>query len=419
VMAESMGDRIGRTPVGTVVVGASVAGVRAAQALRRAGYQQPVVVVGDEPELPYDKPPLSKQYLSGPMDAAGLLLLSAEAAERDGIDLRLGVPAAGLDTSNREVVLADGTVLGYERCVVATGASARQSPWEARSGVYLLRTRRDSEVLAHALASHRRVAIVGGGFIGAEVASAAAAKDLDIVVIDPLPNPLARVVGEGLGRRLSDLHTRHGVATRFGVGVSALSGTEGNLTVRLTDGDELPVDIAVVGIGAVCNDTWLAGCGVPIDDGVVCDEFCRVEGLERVYACGDVARWFHPRHQELVRVEHWTNAVEQAACVARNIVSDSPAAYQPVEYVWSDQYDVRLQVVGRPGNGYREETVGDSMSVPERMAVLYADDSGSLTGAATLNWPRALVECRRLLGSGATLDAAAQVLGPLRLPALG
>ncbi|MDE3206561.1 MAG: FAD-dependent oxidoreductase [Acidobacteriota bacterium] len=414
-----MGDRKGHQPAGTVIVGASVAGVRAAQALRMEGYEGRIVVIGDEPDPPYDKPPLSKQYLSGPMDADGLLLISSDKAARDGIELRLGVPAAGLDPDTREVSLADGTTIGYDHCVIATGASARPSPWRPRSGIHLLRTRRDSEVLARALSRHRRVAVIGGGFIGAEVASTAAAKGCDVVVIDPLPNPLARSVGEELGRRLAGLHARHGVATRFGLGAEAVSGVEGDLTVTLTDGQTIGADVAVVGIGAVCNDGWLAGSGVPLDDGVVCDEFCRVRGVPSVFACGDVARWFHPRHQDLVRVEHWTNAVEQAACVAHNIVAGRPRAYEPVEYVWSDQYDIRLQVVGRPWNAACSETVGDTSSVPERMAVLYGDEAGVMTGAATLNWPRALVECRRLFGGGARMDVARQVLGALRVPALG
>ncbi|HET9078716.1 MAG TPA: FAD-dependent oxidoreductase [Acidimicrobiales bacterium] len=413
-----MGDRAGG-PAGTVIVGASVAGVRAAQALRREGYRLPIVLVGDEPELPYDKPPLSKQYLAGPMDPDGLLLLTAEAASKAGIELRAGSPAVRLDPSRRVVELEDGHVLRYDSCIIATGASARPSPWAARSGLYLLRSRQDGDDLARALGRHQRVAVIGGGFIGAEVASAAAARGCEVVVVDPLANPLGRVVGEELGLRLADLHTRHGVTTRFGVGASDLSGTEGDLTVRLTDGEQLHADMAVVGIGAVCNDAWLAGSGLPVDDGVICDGYCRVQGAESVYAAGDVARWFHRRHDELVRVEHWTNAVEQAACVAHNIVSDAPRAYEPVEYVWSDQYDVRLQVVGRPARGSRTETVGDTDSVPERMATLYGDDEGALTGAATLNWPRALVECRRMLATGAGLRAAAQVLGGLRVPAIG
>lgn len=413
-----MGERSRRKPAGTVVVGASVAGVRVARSLRRAGYGGPVVLVGEEPELPYDKPPLSKQYLNKSMGSGDLLLLSREEAERESIDLRLGVPASALEPEERIVVLADGSRIDYENCVLATGASARPSPWEARSGVYLLRTRRDSDALSEALLPGRRVAVVGGGFIGAEVASAAVAKGCDVVVIDPLQTPLARVVGEELGQRLVGLHARHGVRTLFGVGVAQLSGSEGNLNITLADGAELAADVAVVGIGAVCNDAWLAGSGVPLDDGVVCDEFCRVEGLSSVYASGDLARWFHRRHQELIRVEHWTNAVEQAACVARSIASGTPVAYEPVEYVWSDQYDVRIQVVGRPAQGVRSETIGDTSSVPERMAVLYATEGGELTGAVTLNWPRALVECRRLVSSGANLEAAVHRLSSLRLPPL-
>jgi phthalate 3,4-dioxygenase ferredoxin reductase subunit len=389
-----------------VIVGSSIGGVRAAQALRSEGFDGRIQLIGQESVVPYDKPPLSKQFLAGDWDLARVTLLTPEQAEQSGIELRLGTAARRLDVAGRQVQLQDGSSLSYDSLVLATGASARPSPWRPESGVHVIRTLQDSQALQEALAEDGPVVVVGGGFIGAEVAGTARALGREVAVVDPLPTPIGRVVGPEIGRWFTDLHHRHGVSTHFGVGVEAVEGTRGRLRVQLTDGTELPAATVVVGIGAVPNDGWLADSGLPIDDGVLCDQYSRAVDAPDVFAVGDVARWFHPGHREHVRVEHWTNAVDQGICAAHNIAHpDDLRAYRPVEYVWSDQYDWKIQIVGRPVRGTRYEVVGDLSGEKPRAAVLYTDPgTGALHGAVTVNWPKALVQCRRMVTQAATFD---------------
>jgi phthalate 3,4-dioxygenase ferredoxin reductase component len=404
-----------------VVIGSSVAGVSAARALRSEGFSGRIVLVGEEEVLPYDKPPLSKEFLAGRWDADRVILLSREDAERGGIELCLGAAAARLDVSGRQVLLSDGSRLGYDKLVVATGAAARPSPWNATSGVHVLRTLRDSRALRERLQRFGGpVVVVGGGFIGGEVAATVRALGHEVTMVDPLPIPSARAVGKEVGRHLTELHHRHGVETRFGTGVEEIGDAAGRQLVRLTDGTELPAATVIVGIGAVPNDRWLADSGIRVDNGVLCDSFSRAVGAPDVYVAGDVARWFHPGHREHVRVEHWTNAVEQAACVAHNIAHpDNPRPYQPVEYVWSDQYDWKIQLVGRPAAGGRHAVIGDLDRAEPRAAVLYIGEAEQLCGAVTVNWPRALAQCRRLVPAGATLDEARDRLAALALAPAG
>ena len=406
-----------------VVVGSSIGGVRTAQALRSEGFDGRVVLVGEESELPYDKPPLSKQFLAGDWPHDKVLLLTREAAEEDGIELRLGSRATRLDVAGHRVLLADGESMSYDRLVVATGASARPSPWRPDSGVHVVRTLADSRRLHEALMREGPVIVVGGGFIGAEVAATARGLGHEVTVVDPLPTPIGRVVGPEIGQLFSELHHRHGVETRFGVGVEEVVGRAGDLHVGLTDGTRLGGATVVVGIGAVPNDGWLADSGLPIENGVLCDEYSRTLDAPDVFAIGDVARWFHPGHREHVRVEHWTNAVEQGVCAAHNIAHpDDLRSYRPVEYVWSDQYDWKAQIVGRPIHGVRQEIVGTIEGEHPRGAVLYADDTGRLCGAVTVNWPKALVQCRRLVPQAAPFDDALtrlRELSPVAAPASG
>ncbi|WP_309229756.1 MULTISPECIES: FAD-dependent oxidoreductase [unclassified Blastococcus] len=386
-----------------VVVGSSVGGVRTAQALRREGFTGRIVVVGEEAAAPYDKPPLSKQYLAGEWELDRLALLPPGAAEAAELELRLGVAAVRLDVAARQVLLADGTALDFDHVVVATGATARPSPWPAASGVHVIRTLADVEGLRADLAAGGPVVVVGGGVIGAEAAATIATLGHAVTVVDPLATPLARLVGPEVGTPLEELHRRHGVDTRFGVGVEGIDGTAGDLTVRLTDGSELRAATVLVGIGAVPNDGWLADSGLLVDNGVVCDRYCRAVDSDVVWAVGDVARWQDPRYPAEVRVEHWTNAVEQGAAVAHNIVhGDDLQPYSPLEYVWSDQYDWKLQIVGHATRGARHEVVGDLSVDPAKGAVLYSDDDGVLIGAVTVNWPKALVTSRRALTAGGT-----------------
>lgn len=398
-----------------VIVGSSVAGVRTARALRTEGFHGRIVLIGKEAELPYDKPPLSKQFLAGTWDEDRVRLLTVDDAEAGSIELRLGSAAQRLDVADRAVVLSDGALVHYDFLVVATGADARPSPWVAESGVHVVRTLDDSRRLAKDLASSTGpVVVVGGGFIGAEVAATAQALDRDVTIVDPLHVPMGRVIGQELGAMFTDLHHRHGVRTRFGEGVEAVNGTPGALRVTLTNSEVLPASTVVVGIGASPNDAWLRSSGLLIEDGVVCDEFCRAVDHTNVFAVGDVARWHHPRHREYVRVEHWTNASEQAACVAYNILHpDELRPYAPTEYVWSDQYDWKIQIAGRPGRADLQRLIGDLQGEKPRAAAIFSDSSGILRGAVSVNWPKAILMCRRMIGADTTAGDALKELDQL------
>lgn len=404
-----------------VVVGSSVGGVRTAQALRSEGFTGRIVLVGEEPTVPYDKPPLSKQLLTGEWSAERATLLTSEAADRSGIEPRLGVPAVRVDLASRKVLLADGATLAYDIVILATGSSARSSPWQPTSGVHVLRTLSDEKKLRAALDVEGPVVVAGGGFIGAEVAGAARALGREVTVVDPLPAPMGHIVGPELGRYFTALHHRHGVATRFGSGVEAIEGAAGHLHVTLTEGAKLAASTAVVGIGAAPNDGWLADSELAIDDGILCDQYSRAVEVPDVYAVGDVARWFHLDHHEYVRVEHWTNAVEQASCVAHNIVHpEDLRSYRPVEYIWSDQYDWKVQIVGRPWVATDAEIVGNLVGERPRVTALFRGEGRRLIGAVTVNWPKALVQCRRWVAHRVAFDAAlssVQALGASSPPA--
>lgn len=399
---------------GVVIVGSSVGGVRAARALRAEGYRGPVTLLGDEPGPPCDRPPLSKQVLSGAWVPERAVLLTAQAAAAEGIELRLGMPALALAADTREILLADGDLLPYDDLVIATGASPRPSPWGPESGVYQLRTLADCLALRERFADGGPVVMIGGGFIGAETAAAARSAGCEVTVVDPVRVPMERAVGPLVGALLTDLHSRHGVQTRFGVGVRAVSGRAGDLTVTLLDGTSLRAGTVVVGIGAIPNDQWLRGSGLVIDDGVACDAHLVAAGAAHVFALGDVARWPHPELAAPVRTEHWTNAADQARCVAHNITHpEAPEAYLPSDYVWSDQYDWKVQVAGQRASAVAEWVVGTPEAQRPQVLVLHADATGRLCAVVCLNWPRAFVRCRRLLDERAPAAQAKELLASL------
>jgi NADPH-dependent 2,4-dienoyl-CoA reductase/sulfur reductase-like enzyme len=394
-----------------LIVGASIGGVRTAQALRVKGYGGRIVLLGAEADLPYDKPPLSKQFLATEWDENRIGLLTAEAASALEVELRLGVAATELEVDARVVTLQDGSSIPYSRVVLATGAAAKPAPWDVESGVHVLRTLADGRLLREALCGPGSVVVVGGGFVGAEVAAAARAVGQSVTVVDPLQAPMARVLGDAVGELFARIHTSHGVTSRFGVNVENVTGRAGAWQVKLSDGETLSATNVVVGIGATPNVEWLADSGLLLDDGVVCDEFCRALGQPEVYAVGDVARWMHLDHGEYIRLEHWTNAVDQAACVAHNITN--PADQQPyrsTEYVWSDQYDWRIQIVGCPQRGDSYEVFGDPSSNPPRFAAIFRTSDNRLAGAVTVNWSKALVACRRIVGAQGAFDEASAAL---------
>ncbi|MEN3359950.1 MAG: hypothetical protein V7637_3932, partial [Mycobacteriales bacterium] len=318
-----------------------------------------------------------------------------------------------LDAARRTVHLDNGRAVEYSTLVVATGSSARELPGVPRTAVHYLRTLADAHRLRTAMESARRAVVVGAGFIGSEVAAAMSARGIEITVVEPAGPPLARVLGNVVGARLARLHEARGVRLLPGRAVTAIRdgggrGAEGaQKQVVLDDGTTLCADLVVVGVGARPNTAWLDGSAVEVADGVVCDEYCQASA-PGVFAVGDVARWPNALFDESMRVEHWTNAIEQAAVVAWNIVNpDRPRPYAPVPYVWSDQYGYRLQIVGSPRADDEVRVVQDDPANTVLVA-LYARE-GRLSGAFTVNAPARAIALRRSLAARVSLDHALEV----------
>lgn len=398
-----------------VIVGASLAGTRTAQGLRTQGHTGPITLIGAEAELPYDRPPLSKKLLKGEWSessVAAVRLVGLAEFDELGVELRLGSVAVGLDAADRLVRLADGTAVPYDVLVIATGAAARPSPWLPASGVHQLRTLDDSRAIAARLALGEPVVVVGGGFIGTEIAAAARGFGCAVTVVDPVPEPMARLVGPEVASHLVELHRRNGAQTRFGAGVVGIEGKAGELTVELDTGELLSASTAVVGIGSVPCTEWLAGSGLELDNGVVTDGFLRAVGADDVYAVGDVARWPHPGRGVLVRAEHWTNAGDQARYVATAVTRGAESGYEPTDYVWSDQYDWKVNAFGWRDPAGGSVVIGD-LETDGRTAVVHADASGAACGAVTINWVRALNQARRLPQAGSSAEAVADAIRQL------
>ncbi|WP_320775391.1 NAD(P)/FAD-dependent oxidoreductase [Streptomyces sp. CRN 30] len=339
-----------------LVAGASAAGLGTAEALRRKGYEGRLTLVGEEPEPPYDRPPLSKQVLSGAWEPDRARLRTAEALDALDATFLLGDPAVALDVAARGVRTASGRTVTADAVVVATGAAPRRLPGQdGLRGVHVVRTVGDAMALRAALTGARRAVVIGDGVLGAETAATARLMGPDVVLAGPQPAPMTAQLGPLAAGRLAALHTRHGVRLRTGVLLDALLSRDGEVTgVRLSDGEEHPADVVVAAVGCAPGTAWLAGSGLTLDDGVVCDAYCRA--AEGIWAVGDVARWHHLGLGRTLRLENRTNAGEQALAVAGNILGDE-RPYLPVPYFWTDQYDVKIQVYGLPSADARAEAV--------------------------------------------------------------
>ncbi|HEV2309263.1 MAG TPA: FAD-dependent oxidoreductase, partial [Acidimicrobiia bacterium] len=387
-----------------VVVGASLAGLRAVEEARALGFGGRLVVVGAEPHLPYDRPPLSKQVLAGEWEAERTALRSLPYDDL-AVDWHLGRRAAALHVAERVVLLADGERLAFDACVLATGAVPRTLPeTPPLPGIHVLRTLDDCLALRAELEHAPRVVVVGAGFIGAEVAATCRGRGLDVTVLEALPAPMVRGLGPMLGGALGQLHLDHGVDLRLGVGVAGFEGHERVEGVVLGDGTVVAADVVVVGIGVRPATDWLEESGLTLEDGVVCDATCLA--APAVVAAGDLARWPSPRFGESMRLEHWTNAAEQGAYVARRLLTGNgeTPAFDPVPFVWSDQYDVKIQVVGLVHGDDQIEVVDGSIA--DRRFVAAVGRNGRLVGAVAFNRPRPLMQLRRLVAAGAGFDEA-------------
>lgn len=406
-----------RTVDRIVVVGGSLAGLRACETLRSSGFAGQITLVSAEDHRPYDRPPLSKQLLAGRWEPDRVALRTDEDFDTLALNVHFGVPAAGLDLAARSVGLADGTEVAFDGLIIATGSHPRRlADQRDQNHVHELRTLDDALRLRRAISRPgARVAVIGAGFIGLEVAATARRAGAEVTVLEAAPAPLIRGAGAELGRALAAIHPDEGVDVRCGVDVGAIE-TGG---VRLGDGSLIDADAIVVGVGVVPTTGWLDDSGLELRDGVVTAPTLST-GVPGVYAAGDLVRWVNPRFDEEMRVEHWTNAAEQGALAARNLLAEAagvtPTAYDAVPFVWSDQYDHRIQLLGRsttPAGGLAQSQIVIGSSDERRFLAFY-EWEGCLRGVLGLNVPRLVMKYRALLERRAGLDEALELAAEQR-----
>jgi NADPH-dependent 2,4-dienoyl-CoA reductase/sulfur reductase-like enzyme len=341
-----------------VIVGASLTGAKAAETLREEGFEGTVVLLGDEQERPYERPPLSKGYLLGKDEKSSIYVHEEGWYAEHDVDLRLGVTATAIDLGARRVGLAGGGTVGYDRLLLATGAFPRRlsAPGADLDGVVYLRRVGDSERLAAALSGGISVVIIGAGWIGLEVAAAARQAGCEVTVVEPEAGALHRHLGPELVGMFADLHTEHGVVFRFGESVTELAGTGGRVSAAVTSaGAALPADLVVVGIGAVPAAKLASDAGLDVANGVIADAGLRTSAHE-VFAAGDVANSFHPLFGKHIRVEHWANALNGGPAAARSMLGQG-ISYDAVPYFYSDQYDLGMETAGLPEPGSYDQIV--------------------------------------------------------------
>jgi 3-phenylpropionate/trans-cinnamate dioxygenase ferredoxin reductase subunit len=397
------------------VIGASLAGLHAARTLRQKGFEGRLVVVDAEPHKPYDRPPLSKQVLSGEQDAEHIAL---QAPDELDIDWRLGTRAVALDAKARSVdvvtLAGDAGTVAYDQLVIATGAAARTLPGtDGIEGVHVLRSLDDSlAVRAQLDAGARKVVVIGAGFIGAEVAATCRERGCDVTMVEALPVPLERAIGAEMGMVCARLHEQHGVDVRLGTAVDRIEsdvdahGHHRVRSVELSDGTSVPADIVVVGIGVQVNTGWLEGSGLTLDDGIVVDD--TLLAAPGIVAAGDLARYPSARYGQQVRVEHWDHAIVSGEAAAKRLlaeqIGEEPATFDPVPWFWSDQYDRKIHLAGRAAGHDQVKVVhGD---VNEFVFVAVYGRGDQFLGVLGMNRPRHVVRLRALLDRGADLAEA-------------
>ncbi len=394
-----------------VVVGGSLAGLRSVEFLRRKGFSGRLVLVGAEAHLPYDRPPLSKELLRGEW-TPGQVALRKKPYDELNVELVLGQAAVALDTDAQRVELDDGDQVAYDGLVIATGAQVRRLRGQPElEGVYTLRTLDDALAIRQALTARPRVVVIGAGFIGAEVAASCRQLGLSVTMIEALEVPFAESLGATLGHKLLEVHRKHGVDVRVGVGVERVEGTTRVERVVLADGASVACDLVVVGIGVTPATKWLEGSGLSLGDGVVCDATCAAS-VPNIVAAGDVCNWHNPLFDERMRVEHWTNAVEQARHAVETLLAgpDDAKPFESAPMFWSDQYDLKIQSAGRPKPGDEVHICHGSLE-EDRFVALYGR-GGRLVGVATFNQPAKLVQYRRMITERVSWQDALETAHP-------
>jgi 3-phenylpropionate/trans-cinnamate dioxygenase ferredoxin reductase subunit len=396
-----------------VIVGASLAGARAAEALRGEGFDGRIALIGEEDEIPYERPPLSKDYLMGKHGRDKLYVQPREWYGEHDVDLRLGTVVTDVDPARHEIGLAGGERLGYSRLLLATGSSPRRVPVPGADldGVLYLRTADDSDRIKAAYESASRVAVIGAGWIGLETTAAARAAGAEVTVLEMSELPLLRVLGREVAEVFAGLHAANGVDLRFGAHVAEIAGDGGRVTgVSLADGTQVAADVVIVGIGITPNVALASAAGLSVDNGIVTDAALRTSDPD-IFAAGDVANAFHPLFGKHVRVEHWANARHQPVAAAKAMLGQE-VGYDRVPYFYTDQYDLGMEYAGyvEPG-GYEEVVFRGDVPGREFVAFWLAGDGRVLAGMNVNIWDvneaiGALVRAGKPVSKAALQDAA-------------
>jgi 3-phenylpropionate/trans-cinnamate dioxygenase ferredoxin reductase subunit len=386
-----------------VIVGASHAGTTCALRLRRLGWTASIVLIGEEPHLPYHRPPLSKDYLKGAKERESILLSSAASYEKAGVDLRLGVRVETVDRDRHRISTADGTHIEYDKLVLATGARARELPFAnpAIPGVCYLRSMADVDQIRDAANAGVSAVIIGGGYIGLEAAASLRSLGLQVTVLEAMDRVLQRITSEPVSGFFTRVHREEGVDIREQAQVSGLVGSDAVEAVQLDSGEQIKASLVIIGIGVVPNTELAASAGLKVDNGICVDEFARTDD-PNIYAVGDCSSFVHPRYDRPMRLESVQNANDQALTAAKSIAGE-PEPYNTVPWFWSDQYDVKLQIAGL-AEGYDEIVVRGDPTTGRSMSVLYLQNK-KLLAVDALNSPRDFVQGKKLILSGATLDS--------------
>jgi 3-phenylpropionate/trans-cinnamate dioxygenase ferredoxin reductase subunit len=404
---------------GVVIVGASLTGATAATALREGGYPSPITMVGDETFLPYERPPLSKAFLQGKVEQDALFVHPAEWYESNDVQLQLGTSAIRISSVDHTVDLSSGEQLGYRSLLLATGSTQRrlQVAGAGLSGVHYLRRIGDSMALRSAITTARHAVVVGGGWIGLETAAAMREASVDVTVIEPAEQPLLGVLGAEAAQVFAQLHRDKGVDLRTRTGVNEILGADGRVSaVALDNGDEVPADIVIIGIGATPNTDLAESAGLEVENGVLTDEYLRTSDPD-IYAAGDIANAFHPLFGERIRVEHWANARKQGKAVAQTILGQG-APYEAVPYFFTDQYELGMEYTGYVDRkGYDDVVFRGDRSAGEFM-VFWLRQGAVLAGMGVNIWDQMptvaeLIRQGRTAGVTVSRDALADPGIPL------
>lgn len=387
-----------------VIVGASLAGAKAAETLRAEGFTGRVILIGEEKERPYERPPLSKGYLLGKDERDSVHVHDAGWYTEHEIDLRLGTRVSAVDRDTREVVLAGGERLRYDKLLLATGSTVRRLnlPGSDLAGVHYLRSLPDSDEIGAALLSGVRAAVIGGGWIGMEVAAAAKERGASVTLVEMAALPLQRVLGAEVARIFADLHRAHGVDLRLGTGVRELRGTGGRVSaVVLDDGTEVPADVVVIGVGVGPATELAEAAGLDVDNGVVTDQSLRTSDPD-IYAAGDVANSFNPLLGRHIRVEHWANALAGGPAAARAMMGKD-VTYDPVPYFFSDQYDLGMEYAGYAAPGEYDQVVFRGDPATREFIAFWCKDGRVVAGMNVNVWD-VTDEIQRIIRTRARVD---------------